>query len=290
MLETLVQDKAEADADERSPQVATLSAILRIAVATREGQRVDLHFGHAEVFTIFDVGPDGPRHVETREVANHQRDENEDKRDTIYRMIADCKVLLVAKIGAAPQEALSAIGIEATNLYAGKAVDFALRELYAAKMEAATEAPIDTSEYRLLHAMLRVADLDRSIDFYAGKLGMTVLERREHKKNQFSQAYLGYGAGPSGMTLELVANWQREGTYVAGDGFGHIAIGVNNIMRLCDRLAADGIPMPRPPRAQRHGESIVAFVVDPDGYRIELVQAPRSEPSVELEDALSAPS
>jgi lactoylglutathione lyase len=290
VLETLVQENAEAIVDAQSRQDAIGLSTLRVAVATREGQRVDLHFGHAEVFTVFDVDTDGPRHVETRDVARHQRDESEDKRDTIYRMIADCRVLLVAKIGAAPQEALSAIGIEATNMYAGKAVDAALRELYAAKMEAATDAPIDASEYRLLHAMLRVADLDRSIAFYTERLGMTVLERREHKKNQFSQAYLGYGSEPSGMTLELVANWQREGAYVAGDDFGHIAIAVNNIMRLCDRLAADGVPMPRPPRAQRHGENIVAFVEDPDGYRIELVQAPQAEPSVELEDAPSAQS
>jgi lactoylglutathione lyase len=283
VLDTIAQGDAETpamdDATESSP-------ILRIAVATRDGQRIDLHFGHAESFTVFDVDPDGPRLVETRQVADHLRDENEDKRDAIYRMVADCKILLVAKIGAAPQEALSAIGIESTNMYAGKNVDSALRQLYAAKIAAAGNAAIDTSEFTMLHAMFRVADLDRSIGFYTEKLGMTVLERREHKKNQFSQAYLGYGAGYSGMTLELVANWQREATYVAGDAFGHIAIGVKNIMGLCDRLAAAGVPMPRPPRAQRHGENIVAFVEDPDGYRIELVQVPLPSEATALEEAL----
>ncbi|PPQ30896.1 lactoylglutathione lyase [Rhodoblastus sphagnicola] len=254
---------------------------LRVAVATT-GERVDLHFGHAEAFTVYDVDAGGAHHVQTRGIAEHALNEDEDPRETIYRMIADCKVLLVAKVGAAPQEALSKIGVDATNMYAGKGVEEALRELYAAKKSAVEDSAIDASEFCLMHAMLRVADLDRSIAFYTEKLGMTVLERREHKKNQFSQAYLGYGAG---MTIELVQNWQREGAYVQGDAFGHIAIGVNNIMRLCDRLAAEGVPMPRPPRAQRHGENIVAFIADPDGYRIELVQAPTPEQTEALEDA-----
>lgn len=258
---------------------------LRVAVATKEGQRVDLHFGHAESFAVYDLIDAGPRLVETRVVAEHALNEEEDPRDTIYRMIADCKVLLVAKIGAAPQEALAALGIEATNMHAGKNVDLALRELFDAKKAAARDSGLDASEFALMHAMLRVVDLDRSIAFYTEKLGMTVLERREHKKNQFSQAYLGYGAGQAGMTVELVQNWQFEGVYVHGDAFGHIAIQVNNIVGLCDRLAAAGVPMPRPPRGQRHGENIVAFIVDPDGYRIELVQAPRPGEQAPLEEA-----
>lgn len=260
---------------------------LRVAVATRDGEKVDLHFGHAEVFSVYDVDANGVRPVAARAIAEHALEEEEDVRATIYRMIADCQVLLVAKVGAAPQEALSKIGIEATNLYAGKGVDEALRDLFAAKKAASEDSSIDASEFALLHAMLRVKNLDESIAFYTEKLGMTLLERREHKKNQFSQAYLGYGAGAGsagsagpGMTIELVQNWQREEAYVAGDAFGHIAIGVKNIMRLCDRLAAQGVPMPRPPRAQRHGENIVAFIVDPDGYRIELVQAPTPDQAV----------
>jgi len=264
---------------------------LRVAVATK-GERVDLHFGHAEAFAVYDVDADGVHDVQNRVVAEHALNEDEDPRETIYRMLADCKVLLVAKVGAAPQEALSKIGVEATNMYAGKGVEEALRALYAAKRAAAEDSTIDASEFSLLHAMLRVADLDRSIAFYTEKLGMTLLERREHKKNQFSQAYLGYGpgaasAGRAGMTLELVQNWQREEAYVHGDAFGHIAIGVTNIMRLCDRLAAEGVPMPRPPRAQRHGENIVAFIADPDGFRIELVQAPPPEETAALEEAKS---
>ena len=88
--------------------------------------------------------------------------------------------------------------------------------------------------------MLRVADLDRSIDFYTRLLGMQVLERRDHKKNQFSQAYLGYGGGFSQMVLELVSNWTREEPYALGESFGHIAIQVSGITALCERLAAAG--------------------------------------------------
>ncbi|MDQ0505132.1 lactoylglutathione lyase [Xanthobacter agilis] len=248
---------------------------LRIAVASRDGARIDQHFGQTETFDIYNVTTDGPALVERRVIAEHER-EGEERRDTIYRLIGDCRMLLVAKIGATPQEVLASKGVEATDLHAGKGVAAALAEVFTAKTAAADAGPLDASDFRLLHTMLRVADLDRSIDFYTRQLGMTVLERREHKKNQFSQAYLGYGGGFAQMTLELVQNWQREAPYVAGDGFGHIAVSVSSITRLCDRLAAQGVPMPRPPRPQRHGESVVAFVEDPDGHRIELVQAPEN--------------
>ena len=277
MLDAMLDETPEKTDTPASEKRAGSLPVLRIAVATREGQRVDLHFGHAEVFMIFDVDAEGPHPVATRLLTEHARDDEEDKRDTIYRMISDCKILLVAKIGAAPQEALAALGIEATNIYAGKSVEAALVEVYAAKQEAAIAAPLDASEFELLHAMLRVADLERSIEFYTQSLGMKVLEKREHKKNQFSQAYLGYGEAPGRMILELVSNWQRETPYISGDAFGHIAIGVNNIQRLCDRLAAAGVPMPRPPRGQRHGENIVAFIEDPDGHRIELIQTPQPD-------------
>ena len=246
---------------------------LRVAVASEEGNRIDQHFGHAEIFQIYDVRADGAELRETRAVADHAQGE-EDTRQTICRMLADCKVLLVAKIGATPQEQLAALGIEASDMYAGKAVSFALAEVFAAKSVRYDDAPVDGGSFRLLHAMLRVSDLDRSLDFYTRLLGMQVLERRDHKKNQFSQAYLGYGGGFAGMALELVFNWSGEEPFTHGSSFGHIAIEVTGITALCNRLAAAGVPMPRPPRAQRHGENIVAFVEDPDGHRIELVQAP----------------
>jgi lactoylglutathione lyase len=247
--------------------------VLRVAIASSEGQRIDLHFGAAEQFYVYDVDAAGSRLVETRAIAEHQTSEDEDRREVVCRMLADCSTLLVAKIGPAPQEQLAAAGIVASDRLKGSATPVALATLYA-EMTAAVDEKVDASRFRLRHAMFRVTDLDRSIAFYTEQLGMRVLERREHKKNQFSQAYLGFGDDPAQMQLELVFNWAREQPYVRGDSFGHIAIEVNGITALCHRLAAAGVPMPRPPRAQRHGESIVAFVEDPDGYRIELIQPP----------------
>jgi lactoylglutathione lyase len=249
------------------------STPLRIAVASGGGGRIDQHFGQTEIFRVYDVSSAGAVHLEDRDIANHAQGD-EDRRDTICRMLTDCRVLLVAKIGIAPQEKLSGVGIEASDLYAGKAVEAALTDVYAAKAAVSADAVVDTSNFRLLHAMLRVSDLERSLDFYTRLLGMTVLERRDHKKNQFSQAYLGYGAGFAQMAIELVHNWTQDEPLAAGNAFGHIAIGVKGIAALCDRLAAAGVPMPRPPRGQRHGDVIVAFIEDPDGHRIKLVQTP----------------
>ena len=249
-------------------------SFLRMAVASRDGLRVDQHFGQAEEFLVYDVAADAARLVETRKVAAHAQGD-EDPRQTVMRLLADCKVLLVAKIGPTPQEQLAAIGIEATDLHKGRPIPAALAEIHAAKASVNLNVAVRDDGFRLLHAMLRVTDMERSLDFYTRLLGMRVLEMREHKKNQFTQAYLGYGAGWNGMALELVFNWSGDEPYSRGTSFGHVAIQVTDITALCDRLAAEGVPMPRPPRAQRHGENIVAFVEDPDGNRIELVQVPK---------------
>lgn len=248
---------------------------LRMAVASSEGIRIDHHFGQTELFRVYDVSASGAVAVEIRDVNQHAAGD-EDRRDTICRMLKDCRILLVAKIGITPQEKLAGHGIEAIDRFAGKAVEAALTEVYVSKSAAKADLPLDASTFRLMHTMLRVTDLARSIDFYTRLLGMTVLEQREHKKNQFTQTYLGYAAGFSGMTLELVFNWSDDQAYTHGTSYGHIAIGVTGIAALCDRLAAQGVKMPRPPRAQRHGEAIVAFIEDPDGHRIKLVQAPNA--------------
>jgi lactoylglutathione lyase len=254
------------------PQAAATT--LRIAVASKDDIRIDQHFGHAESFLVYDVGAAGVTPLGRREIAAHAEGEDEDPRQTILRMLADCKVLLVAKIGPNPQGQLAAVGIEASDMLAGKPIEAALAETFAAKNVDHGDSPVDASNFRLLHAMLRVSDLDRSLEFYTKQLGMQVLERRDHKKNQFSQAYVGFGDGFGQMTLELVSNWDREEPYPHGESFGHVAIEVNGITALCDRLSAAGVKMPRPPRAQRHGENIVAFIEDPDGHQIELVQKP----------------
>lgn len=244
---------------------------LRVAIASRDGARIDQHFGQADAFLVYEVNEIGPTLLETRAIADHARGE-EDPRDTICRMLADCPVLLVAKIGPNPQEKLAGAGIEASDLHVGKDIVTALAEVFTTKTTSRATGPLDASGFRLLHAMLRVSDMDRSLDFYTRQLGMTLLEKREHKKNQFTQAYLGYSHGFAGMTVELVFNWDQDGALELGQSFGHLAIGVTGITALCDRLAAEGVPMPRPPRSQRHGDTIVAFVEDPDGHRIELVQ------------------
>jgi lactoylglutathione lyase len=254
------------------PQASTTT--LRIAVASKDDIRIDQHFGHAESFLVYDVTADGVTALGRREIAAHAEGEDEDPRQTILRMLADCKILLVAKIGPNPQSQLAAVGIEASDMLAGKPIETALTMTFAAKNLDHGDSPVDATSFRLLHAMLRVSDLDRSLEFYTNQLGMQVLERRDHKKNQFSQAYVGFGEGFGQMTLELVSNWDHEGPYTQGESFGHVAIEVRGITALCDRLSAAGVKMPRPPRAQRHGENIVAFIEDPDGHRIELVQKP----------------
>jgi lactoylglutathione lyase len=257
--------------------------VMRVAVAGREGGLVDQHFGQAEEFLVYDVVPGQARLVARRNVGAEAAD-GEDRRDTIVRILADCRALLVSKVGAAPKEKMAAAGIAALADFAGQPIEAALQALVVdpvlvqlpppggAEELAWPSSPPDFGGFRLLHAMLRVSDLDRSLDFYTRLLGMRVLEQREHKKNQFTQVYLGYGSVAGPMVLELVFNWTRDDPYVSGDAFGHIAIGVNGIWTLCRQLAAEAVVMPRPPRSQRHGDNIVAFVDDPDGYRIELIQ------------------
>jgi len=152
------------------------------------------------------------------------------------------------------------------------------------------DATIGDPMFRVLHAMFRVSDMDRSVDFYTRLLGMRVLEQRQHKKNQFTQTYLGYCEADHGAVLELVFNWSGDESIVLGSAFGHIAIGVYGITALCAKLVEEGVKMPRPPSTQRHGENIIAFIEDPDGYRIELVEQKRPEKyllkkEIELADA-----
>ena len=251
-----------------------------IAVAGPEGGTVNEHFGQAEGFLIYDMGSGIPALRERRHIAALAQD-GEDRRETIRRILSDCQALLVARIGETPKAMMAQAGIDATGDYADRPI---LDALHAYVHKAATldpappedwDRPSDTAAFRIIHTMLRVADLERSLDFYTRLLGMRLIERRDHKKNQFTQAYLGYGEN-SPAQIELVFNWDRQAPYVQGDGFGHFAIQVNGIGALCRQLEAAGIPLPRPPRSQRHGNSIVAFITDPDGYQIELVQYPDS--------------
>ena len=253
-------------------ETAPAATSLRIAVASRDRTTVNLHFGQTREFLVYDVTAEGAALIAHRDIESHAQSEDEDPRDTVCRMLAYCKVLLVAKIGPMPAAKLQNAGIEAIDAHVGKPIETVLTEVFADKTLPTSDEPIDTSTFRLAHAMPRVSDIERSIDFYTRLLGMNVLEQRDHKKNQFTQVYLGYGDGFSQMVLEPVFNWMQGEPYAKGDAFGHIAIQVSGINRLCNRLAAEGVSMPRAPRGQRHGDNIIAFIEDPDGHRIELFQ------------------
>ena len=123
---------------------------------------------------------------------------------------------------------------------------------------------------RLLHTMLRVTDLDKSIAFYSDVLGMQVLSRKDYPDGCFTLVFLGYGAASENTVLELTHNWNTS-SYKLGDGYGHIAIGVDDVYLACDRIREAGGVVVREPGPMKHGTTVLAFVEDPDGYKIELL-------------------
>jgi lactoylglutathione lyase len=125
---------------------------------------------------------------------------------------------------------------------------------------------------RLLHTMIRVHDLDRSIDFYTRLLGMTLLRRKDYASGEFTLAFVGYGEERESAVIELTYNWPRKEPYTIGDGFGHLAVGVADVASTCERLAREGVKIPRPPGPMKHGGGVIAFIEDPDGYKIELIE------------------
>ena len=129
-----------------------------------------------------------------------------------------------------------------------------------------------TGEHRFLHTMIRVRDLDASIDFYTRHLGMNLLRRREFPEAKFTLAFLGYGDEETHTVIELTHNWDQEEPYELGTGFGHLAISVSDIYATCERLAKDGVSIPRPPGPMTGGTRPIAFIEDPDRYRIELIE------------------
>lgn len=128
------------------------------------------------------------------------------------------------------------------------------------------------ANFRILHTMIRVRDLERSLDFYCNKLGMNLIRKNDYPGGEFTLAFVGYGDDKHAATIELTYNWGQKEPYAIGGGFGHIAIGVKDIYTLCKRLEKDGVPLPRPPGPMKHGSTVIAFIEDPDGYKIELIQ------------------
>jgi lactoylglutathione lyase len=124
---------------------------------------------------------------------------------------------------------------------------------------------------RLLHTMLRVSDLEASISFYCEVLGMQLLRRDDFPAGRFTLAFVGYGAESNHTVIELTHNWDTA-TYTIGDAYGHIAIGVEDIYATCAEITAKGGKVIRAPGAMNHGTTVIAFVEDPTGYKVELIQ------------------
>jgi len=128
------------------------------------------------------------------------------------------------------------------------------------------------SPMRLLHTMLRVGDLQRSIDFYTKVLGMTLLRTSENPEYKYSLAFVGYGNGnPEQAEIELTYNWGTD-RYDLGNAYGHIALGVPDAYAACEKIKAAGGNVTREPGPVKGGTTVIAFVTDPDGYKIELIQ------------------
>lgn len=124
---------------------------------------------------------------------------------------------------------------------------------------------------KLLHTMLRVGNLDRSITFYRDLLNMQLLRQSENAQYQYTLAFLGYGDESDGAVIELTYNWGTE-SYDHGNAFGHIAIGFDDLYATCDAIRAAGGTITREPGPVKGGTTEIAFVNDPDGYTIELIQ------------------
>jgi len=120
--------------------------------------------------------------------------------------------------------------------------------------------------------MIRVKDAERSIDFYTRLLGMRVIRSKDFEGGRFTNVFVGYGDEDSETVLELTHNWDQEEPYSHGSGFGHLAVGVPDIYATCEALEAEGVNIPRPPGPMKHGSTVIAFIEDPDGYKIELIE------------------
>jgi lactoylglutathione lyase len=126
---------------------------------------------------------------------------------------------------------------------------------------------------RILHTMLRVNDLDQTLRFYCDVLGMTLQSKRDFPAGEFTLAFVGY-PGAGGHQLEFTYNYGKH-DYVLGDAFGHVALGVDDIHATVERLRAAGAKITREPGPMKHGTTVIAFVEDPNGYKIELIEERR---------------
>ncbi len=142
-------------------------------------------------------------------------------------------------------------------------------EPLSARSPAGEQIETNTMNKRILHTMIRVRDLEASVDFYTRIMGMTESRRQDYPGGKFTLCFVGYDDGPQ---IELTHNWERESDYEIGDGFGHVAIGSQDIYALCEKIRESGGQVVREPGPMKHGTTHIAFVRDPDGYAIKLIQ------------------
>ncbi len=124
---------------------------------------------------------------------------------------------------------------------------------------------------RILHTMLRVGDLDKSINFYTKVLGMKLIRKHDYESGRFTLAFVGYGEEKDSTVIELTHNWDTH-NYELGNGFGHLAIAVDNVYTACEKIRDAGGRITREPGPMKHGATVLAFAEDPDGYKIELLE------------------
>lgn len=127
---------------------------------------------------------------------------------------------------------------------------------------------------RILHTMLRVGDLQRSLDFYTGVLGMQLLRKKDYPDGKFTLAFVGFGPESEQAALELTHNWETK-SYELGSGYGHVALEVEDAYAACAEIKKKGGVVTREAGPMKHGTTVIAFVQDPDGYKIELIQRKR---------------
>ena len=123
----------------------------------------------------------------------------------------------------------------------------------------------------ILHTMLRVGDLDNSIDFYVNRLGMNLITKKEFPHGKFTLAFVGYGSEMNSSAIELTYNWGKT-KYDLGNAYGHVAIGVQDIYGICEGLKENGCKILTGPKTMTNSATVLAFVEDPDGYKIELIE------------------
>ncbi|PZV12474.1 MAG: lactoylglutathione lyase [Leptolyngbya sp.] len=141
---------------------------------------------------------------------------------------------------------------------------------------------------RLLHTMLRVGNLEKSLNFYCSFLDMKLLRQKDYPGGEFTLAFVGYGDESDNSVLELTYNWGKE-DYTLGDAYGHIAIGVDDIYATCEQIRTQGGKVTRDPGPMKHGSTVIAFVEDPDGYKVELIQLkPSGEATTEKQPEVAS--